>query len=102
MLSSRSAPAIAERDADDGELAFLQTAGAFSAPERLQQQALTSETVATARGGYLNLVKPARAQVALVAALHPVTAPRQHAQRPSYPLVRRSSASATAWARGNK
>ena len=54
------------------------------APERLQQQALTSETVATARGGYLNLCKPARAQVALVAALHPVTAPRQHAQRPSY------------------
>jgi hypothetical protein len=36
MLSSRSAPAT-ERDADEGELAFLQTAGAFSAPERPQQ-----------------------------------------------------------------
>jgi len=35
------------------------------APERLQQQVLTSETVAAARGGYLNLCKPARAQVAL-------------------------------------
>jgi len=60
------------------------------APEQLQQQALTSETVATARGGYLNLCKPAHAQVALVAALHALTAPRQHAQRPSH---RRSAVS---------
>ena len=41
-------------------------------------------TIVGRSGGDLNLFKPARAQVALVAALHPVTAPRQRAQRPSY------------------